>query len=212
MPTDDLFLRRAIVFGSAIVYWAGVFVQARRIRRHIGHSPNVKPRTMKEKVLWLGWFLVVLGWMGQPFAAGSDAFSIFVRTPSSLLNPLTLTAGIALEAAGYASTLWCYSIMGDNWRMGINRKEKNTLVTRGPYGVVRHPIYLFQIVMLLGVAFLLPTLIALLVLVIHFCCVMTKALDEEAYLLTVHGAEYRAYLARAGRLFPKMPGRASRAK
>ena len=63
-----------------------------------------------------------------------------------------LIVGRALIAAGYLGTLWCYATMGDAWRMGINRAEKNELVNRGPYPFVRHPIYLFQIVMLAGSA------------------------------------------------------------
>src|SRR5206468_2501414 len=43
MSSDELLLRRAIVFVSAFVYWVGVAVQARRIRRQIGRSPNVRP-------------------------------------------------------------------------------------------------------------------------------------------------------------------------
>jgi protein-S-isoprenylcysteine O-methyltransferase Ste14 len=89
--------------------------------------------------------------------------------------------------------------------MGINRKEKNALVTRGPFGVVRHPIYLFQIVMLAGAALLLPTWLSLLIVLVHAVCVLIKATDEESYLLTAHGDEYRAYRSRTGRLFPKWP-------
>ena len=40
--------------------------------------------------------------------------------------------------------------MGDAWRIGINRKEKNQLITRGPYAVVRHPIYVSYMLMALG--------------------------------------------------------------
>jgi protein-S-isoprenylcysteine O-methyltransferase Ste14 len=205
MAADDLFLRRAIVFGSAIVYWIGVFIQARRIRRQIGRSPNVKPRGPKEKVLWVGWFLVIAVWLGQPFAIGNDVLPAALRPAAPLLYRATLLFGSALIVAGYAGTLWCYSIMGDSWRMGINRKEQNALVTRGPFGVVRHPIYLFQIVMLVGAALLLPTWLSLLIVLVHVVCVLIKATDEESYLLTVHGDEYRAYRSRTGRLFPKWP-------
>ncbi|MCX6894124.1 MAG: isoprenylcysteine carboxylmethyltransferase family protein [Verrucomicrobia bacterium] len=203
MTTEELFCRRAITSGFALIYWAGVFVQARRVRRHIGRAPNLKPRGAKEKLLWLGWLLVIAAWMGQGFLVKGGDASFWLRMPAGLLHPLGLVLGIALTLAGYAGTIWCYAIMGDAWRIGIDRSEKNSLVTRGPYRAVRHPIYLFQIVMLAGALLLLPTAVSALTLAVHLLCVLTKAVDEEKYLLTVHGETYRAYLARTGRLFPK---------
>ena len=204
MTPEELFLRRAVVFASALVYWAGVWVQARRVRRHIGRSPNVRPRGTKEKLLWAGWIFVVAVWLFQPFFAGGESAWSLARLHAALLCWPFLALGILLVAAGYAGTLWCYAAMGDAWRMGINRKEKNNLVSNGPYRFIRHPIYAFQVVMLAGAALLLPTILSLAVLLIHLICVWIKALDEESYLLTVHGEAYREYLSRTGRLFPKV--------
>ena len=197
MTLDELFLRRAAVSAGALIYWGGVAVHARRIRKRIGKSANLKPRTPKEKLLWLGWTFMILGWLVQPLWISNAAL------PATLLTPATLALGLALTLLGYGCTLWCYAAMGDMWRIGVNRDEKTSLVTRGPYNFVRHPIYGFQIVMLAGAALLLPTFFSLALIAVHFLCVQTKADDEEAYLLGVHGETYRAYLHRTGRLFPK---------
>jgi protein-S-isoprenylcysteine O-methyltransferase Ste14 len=202
---DDLTLRQATVLASALVYWTGVFVQARRVRKLIGRSANLKPRTSREKLLWIGWFLVIAAWSGQPIliACGLGAPRLRPLAPA-LLNASSLALGIALIVLGYAGTLWCYSVMGNAWRIGIDQKEKTSLVTDGPFRIVRHPIYLFQIVILLGVLLLLPTALSLLILLIHFACVSVKALDEESYLLRIHGERYLNYLSRTGRLFPRL--------
>jgi len=205
--TEDLLLRRAVVFLSAFVYWAGVWIQARRVRKQIGRSPNLKPRGTKEKILWLGWFVVILVWLGQPFLIQRELPGL--QLASWLLNSFTLASGLILVLAGYGCTLWCYRVMGNAWRIGINPREKNFLVTGGPYGTVRHPIYLFQILMLAGVVLLLPTLCSVLILVIHLVCVFIKASDEESYLRSVHGKDYEEYLARTGRLLPKLTRRTS---
>lgn len=204
MSLDDLFLRRFVVLAIALVYWGGVMILARRIRKRIGRMPNVRPRGAMERLLWAGWMVVVVAWMGLPFVAGKDASNGLVSLHSGLLHPAMLVLGLFLILAGYTATLWCYAIMGDTWRMGIDRGEKTTLAKRGPYRVVRHPIYLFQIVILVGVALLLPSVLALLILIVHVVCVWIKAADEEAYLLTIHGNDYRDYLARTGRLLPKL--------
>ena len=109
-----------------------------------------------------------------------------------------------MTVAGYAGTIWCYVIMGNTWRIGVNPSEKTKLVDQGPYRIIRHPIYVFQIVMLAGAAVLLPTVLALVTLVIHYLSILAKAADEEAYLLTAHGQEYGDYLSRTGRFLPKL--------
>ena len=202
MAADDLILNRAVVFGSALVYWSGVWVQARRVRKRIGKSPNVKPRGSKENLLWAGWLVVIAAWVAQPFLTASANHLPWLRFFPLLLHPAGLALGIFLTVLGYAGTLWCYAAMGDAWRMGINKKEQTALITRGPYRWVRHPIYLFQVVMLGGVFLLLPTLLSLLIFFIHLGCVHLKVADEESYLKIVHGKAYGDYVKRTGKLFP----------
>ena len=162
------------------------------------------PRGTKEKLLWVGWFFVIVVWLAMPFSVDKNSPTPWPRLLPTLLHPAFLSLGLLLMVAGYAGTLACYAAMGDTWRMGINRKEKNALVTPGPFRFVRHPIYLFQVVILAAVLFLLPTLLSFIILVIHLLCVLMKATDEESYLLNIHGEEYRKFLSRTGRLFPKL--------
>jgi protein-S-isoprenylcysteine O-methyltransferase Ste14 len=204
MAPEELLLRRAVVFGSGLLYWAGVVIQARRIRRQIGRSPNVKPRGAKEKALWFGWFLVILAWIGQPLLLGAINTTLGLKLLKSLLHPAGLVIGLAMVTLGYAGTLWTYATMGNNWRMGVNAKERTALVCNGPFHWVRHPIYLLQVVMLAGAALLLPTPISFATLVLHYICAQLKARDEEKYLVNVHGRAYQDYSSRTGGLFPRL--------
>jgi protein-S-isoprenylcysteine O-methyltransferase Ste14 len=203
MSVDELTLRRAAVCASGVIYWAGVLVQARRIRQRIGRSPNLKPRGVREQALWLGWFLVVLVWIGQPLLVAAEATTPGLALIPALLHPAGFAAGLALVAVGYAGTLWTYVAMGDTWRIGINPGEKTNLVSRGPFRWVRHPLYAFQVVMLAGAALLLPTPVSVALWAFHYTCVRLKAADEEKYLATVHGDAYRVYRSHTGRLFPR---------
>ena len=202
MGVDALLLRKAVVAGSGLVYWAGVLIQAWRVRKQIGRWPNMMPRGTKERALWFGWLLVITVWIGQPFFVGEKAW-VFVRLCPSLVHVAVMIPGLVLVVAGYAGTLWCYAIMGSAWRIGVNAQEKNALVTTGPFARVRHPIYALQVVMLAGAFCLLPTACSLVLLAFHLVCVWLKAADEEAYLIATHGEAYRAHLARTGRLLPK---------
>ena len=206
MQIDEMFIRQAIVLGIAIIYWAGVLLQARRVRKSIGRQPNVKPRGSREKLLWLGWVLVVLTWMILPFVVDRDSSYALLRLQPSMLNTAGLVLGLILVLTGYAGTHWCYASMGNTWRIGIDHEHETNLVTRGPYGRVRHPIYLFQVVILTGVAVLLPTPLALLIIAVHLSCVWVKAGDEEAHLSSTLGQEYLDYCSRTGRLLPRITG------
>jgi len=199
---DGILLREAVVTLSAVVYWAGVLLNAYRVRRSIGRSPNLRPSNPKEWILWAGWFFVIIGWIGQPLMIAKVAASRPFMFIQPLYNHPVMTAGILLILLGYGGTLWCYRSLGDSWRIGINRKEKNVLVTDGPYGYVRHPIYLFQMVMLSGVVLLLPTVFSLMILLIHMICSYVKALDEEGFLKGVYGSAYLDYIKMTGRFLP----------
>ncbi len=204
MSTEEFFWRRAIVSASALIYWVGVWILARRVRKQIGRSPNLKPRGAKEKILWVGWLFVILVWVGQSAVVRTQSdWPGVVFFPSLLKLPLFVT-GIVLVIGGYACTLWCYVAMGNTWRIGVNKSEKTILVERGPYRAIRHPIYAFQLVMLAGAALLLPTALSFAILVLHYICALIKAVDEENYLKTVHGQTYVDYMARTGRLLPKL--------
>jgi protein-S-isoprenylcysteine O-methyltransferase Ste14 len=206
---DELFVRRAIVLVCAAGYWGGVWLQARRVRKRIGRSPNLSPRGGKERLLWLGWFMVVVGWMALPILARLQAGPIWLRVWPEVVTGAGLAGGVILALAGYAGTLWSYQAMGDRWRIGVDRAQRGPLVVIGPYGYVRHPIYLFQIVMLVSGLVLIPTLLAVAVLLLHTGCALVKAWDEEAHLLRSYGEVYGEYAARTGMLFPPIWRRTS---
>jgi protein-S-isoprenylcysteine O-methyltransferase Ste14 len=209
MATDGLNLNRAVVFGSAVVYWTGVWFQARRVRRRIGRSTNTRPRGLKEKLLWAGWIFVVAAWLALPFlTAGGRSLPGTLIIPS-LVHPVGSVLGLIMMGAGYAGTIWCYVAMGNAWRMGVNRTEKTDLVTRGPYRLVRHPIYLCQVVMVAAIVVLLPSVISLIILIIHLLCVLIKAADEESHLRVLLGQSYEAYCAHTGRWLPPLLRRTS---
>ena len=204
MTIDALEARRAIVFASAVLYWTSVYVQIARVRRRAGRLPNVKPRGLKERLLWLGWIAVIVTWIAQPLALNR----LDASPPINIIQPLYglawFIAGVALIICGHAGTYWCYAAMGDSWRIGVKKREKTVLVTSGPYAFVRHPIYAFQTMLLFGAALLLPTPLSFAAIAVQLTCAYVKAFDEEAYLLETHADLYSGYLARTGRFLPRL--------
>ncbi len=205
MNGDEFLWQRIVVALSGLIYWGGVVVQARRVRKRIGRTPNLKPKDAKERLLWIGWTVVILCWILQPlWVRGTGRW---YDISAALVHPLAWIVGTALMVVGYAATLWCYAAMGTAWRIGIDERGTSRLVQVGPYRCIRHPIYGFQMTMLLGAAFLLPTWISLAILVIHYLCASIKAADEERHLTGVFGEEYRDLMRKTGRFLPKIGGR-----
>jgi len=198
---DELLWQRIVVASSGLVYWVGVLIQARRVRKKIGRTPNLKPKGTKERLLWLGWTIVILCWILQPLWVGETGSWYGVHEVG--LRPEFQIGGVVLILLGYTWTLWCYAAMGAAWRIGIDQEGTSKLVQTGPYRWIRHPIYGFQMTMLTGAALLLPTWVSLAILVIHYVCASIKAGDEEGHLTGVFGDEYRSYMRRTGRFLPK---------
>jgi protein-S-isoprenylcysteine O-methyltransferase Ste14 len=65
--------------------------------------------------------------------------------------PMAL-AGAAIATAGAALAFSARAVLGRNWGTPGSRKADSELVTRGPYGLVRHPIYGGILLMMIGTA------------------------------------------------------------
>lgn len=118
--------------------------------------------------------------------------------------------GLGSYAVGLGLVLWSQLAMGDSWRIGVDPSERTQLVTRGPFGVVRNPIFTSTWLCTAGLLLLAPSALAIAALIL--LVVSTEAqvrLVEEPYLLGVHGEAYRAYAARVGRFFPGLGHRLS---
>lgn len=84
--------------------------------------------------------------------------------------------------------------------IGIKREKKKSLITRGPYAIVRHPLYLAGILIL--ITNMKMTQIDLLaVLLISGYCV-TGAFIEEKRLLSVYGNEFMKYKEQVSMFIP----------
>jgi protein-S-isoprenylcysteine O-methyltransferase Ste14 len=112
-------------------------------------------------------------------------------------------AGIALFASGLVAAFYAQVAMGESWRIGVDEGERTDLVTQGPFGLVRNPIFSAMLPASLGLALLVPNAVAL----VGFAALLVALeiqvrLVEEPYLLRTHGQAYSEYAARVGRFVP----------
>ncbi len=111
--------------------------------------------------------------------------------------------GIGLAVAGIALTFGAQLAMGDAWRIGVDSEERTELVTGGPFGLVRNPIYSAMLPTVLGLALMVPSVLALAGFVVLVLGLELQVrVVEEPYLLRAHGNAYADYATHVGRFVP----------
>lgn len=63
-----------------------------------------------------------------------------------------LAGAVAIEAFGLLMAIWARSTLGQNWSGRIATGGDQQLVVRGPYRIVRHPIYTGLLIAVFGTA------------------------------------------------------------
>lgn len=153
---------------------------------------------------WLAGVLFVVA-VVVGFAAPVLALTDVVPPIDALDVGAVHVMGIVLFVAGLIATLVAQTAMGESWRIGVDEDERTELVTSGPFGVVRNPIFAAMLPASLGLALMVPSWVAILGVVAMFVAVeMQVRLVEEPYLRRAHGAAYDEYAARVGRFLPRV--------
>jgi protein-S-isoprenylcysteine O-methyltransferase Ste14 len=100
---------------------------------------------------------------------------------------------------------WVLSSLGNNFTEAFAAAFGQTLVTRGPYTYVRHPLYALEFIFLASIALATANLIILIYALSGILAIRLIVIPhEEQYLLERFGENYRKYRKRTGLLLPKL--------
>jgi protein-S-isoprenylcysteine O-methyltransferase Ste14 len=114
-------------------------------------------------------------------------------------------AGATVIALGVWYFSRTHAALAHNWTPMLEVREGNTLVTSGPYRLVRHPMYSSALVVAVGASLLSANwLVAAGTLLGPVVVFAGRLRDEERMMLDAFGDEYRAYMERTGRLLPRL--------
>ncbi len=118
----------------------------------------------------------------------------------------TIIAGAVIALMGEAARFWGVSICGSETRTtGV--VGATNLITDGPFGHVRNPLYVGNILMYVGVAVMSNALVPYLAVAVFAWFVLQYHLivsREEEHLRTAFGAEYETYVKNVPRFFPRL--------
>src|SRR5262249_15629661 len=110
--------------------------------------------------------------------------------------------GVVLFAAGGALRIWPVFVLHRRFSGLVAIQPGHTLVTRGIYGVIRHPSYLGLLVHSLGWALAFRSGVGVLLAALTIPPLVARIRAEERLLHTQFGHEYDAYRSRTSRLLP----------
>ena len=144
---------------------------------------------------------------------GNYLFKIRSYTPLPFLIIMVLFAeptfhsiliGILVALSGETIRLWAVSYAGSETRT-TSDVGGSTLVTQGPYGYVRNPLYIGNILIYLGIGIMSNSLFpylqifALIYFTFQYYCII---LSEEEYLMNTFSYKYKMYFNSVNRFLP----------
>lgn len=113
-------------------------------------------------------------------------------------------AGGVLLAASIGLLWRAHSDLGTNWSASVELQHGHTLVTRGVYAKIRHPIYAALWLWSLAQPLLIQNWIGGFAGVVTFALLyFTRVPREERMMLDRFGEEYRSYMRKTGRVLPR---------
>jgi protein-S-isoprenylcysteine O-methyltransferase Ste14 len=175
-------------WGAFCVVWllAAIFTK-RAVYRE-----NIARRLRYMIPILLGWLLVSRGYRLEP------PFNIRIIPHTDAI----LVAAAILCICGLGLCLWARAVLGRNWSGTVTLKENHELIVRGPYQLVRHPIYTGLLAMLAATAIEQGHIAGMIGLVLVFASFWIKLSDEEEVMVKQFPDQYAAYRERVKRIIP----------
>ena len=187
-----------IVLGLAVV--AVIPIAAwHRARAHTGEPLDRRqeglPLAIALRVLGAAHMLSVLVYLVRPAWIGWAS----VPLPAALR-----WSGAALGAGAALLITWALHHLGRNLTDTVVTRERATLVTTGPYRWIRHPFYSGTLLAVLANSILAANAFLFATGAGVFLLMVLRTPVEEANLVARFGDDYRSYMERTARFFPRM--------
>ncbi len=112
--------------------------------------------------------------------------------------------GVGLGVVSIPLMVWVHDTLRELWSTTLQIQDKHKLVTEGPYHWVRHPMYTTLLMLFVGLSLISavwPFLVLAIVMGPFFNRVASR---EETMMIEQFGEEYRSYMQRTGRFFPRL--------
>jgi len=154
------------------------------------------------------WLLKLRGIAALTFYLGMLVYLIYpplIAWAAIPAWPLALRwLGLALMALMLPLLYWMFASLGKNITPTVKTRSGHELVTDGPYRYIRHPLYTFGSLFFFGFCLLAGNALLLVSAVIALSALSARTPFEEQMLIERFGDQYKEYMKRTGRYFPKL--------
>jgi protein-S-isoprenylcysteine O-methyltransferase Ste14 len=114
------------------------------------------------------------------------------------------SVGVALAVMGVLLHGWARRTLGPMWSGVVQVRAQHVVIDRGPYRLVRHPIYVAGLLMAMGTFLAHPSAATACLAIGLTAGMLLKAWLEERALRTALGDAYSAYAARVPAFLPRV--------
>jgi protein-S-isoprenylcysteine O-methyltransferase Ste14 len=170
------------------------------VRKHGGQQTTLKKREegLVSKVAGL------LGMLGFTAILIYAIYPTWLSWSSLSLSQWMRWAGVGIALLGFALLQWAQATLGKNWSDTPRMIKEQSLITSGPYQLIRHPIYTAFLLILGSTLWISANwLIGLAWIGMTGLEVASRIDFEEKLMLEYFGDPYREYMKRTGRLLPR---------
>ena len=149
------------------------------------------------RLLGLFTILPLLGYLINP------DWVVWARFPvPEWIRWLAAVVAVALIPVVY----WIFSTIGNNISPTQVTRQNHQLITHGPYRWVRHPLYTTGFILAVALVLITGLWWCAVWMILPLVILLLRTPIEEARLVETFGEEYREYMKRTGRFFPKLIG------
>jgi protein-S-isoprenylcysteine O-methyltransferase Ste14 len=99
---------------------------------------------------------------------------------------------------------WTQVTLDTQWSAQLQLTKDHHLITTGPYARIRHPLYAGVFGWCVSLSLLTANLIFVVICVLSIFGLVWRIPKEEQMMSEAFGDEYKAYMQRTGRFFPKL--------
>lgn len=168
--------------------WFAASISAKRTRRR---------ETIRSRISHMVPLMLAVILLSSSRLAGR-----YLTVPLLPHNLATFWLGFMLVLAGIALSITARVSLGGNWSGIVTLKQDHELVCRGPYRLVRHPIYTGLLTAILGTAIAQGELRSLLAVALIAAAFVRKIGVEETFLTEAFGDAYDRYRREVPALIP----------
>ena len=110
--------------------------------------------------------------------------------------------GLLMELAGGVLAIWAVALMRSNANVAPIPKQNGLLITKGPYKIIRHPMYTAQVIAVFPLVLEHNTPCRVAALIILIVTLLYKLHYEEKRLINHFGQPYEDYQKVSKRILP----------